>query len=117
VETIKVIIRKAKPVGKRCCIECRSSDIEYFHRVYIEGEIFSFPYCRNCGLIQWNVISVFHLSLEKLYELYLQLVDQFQFPKEKILEDLEYIKQRKGEEGYSDDEAILKEIFGNNKRS
>lgn len=110
-ETIKNIIKIIKPIGKRYCIECKSSDIDYVDIVYIEGEIFPFPYCKNCGLVQWNVIPGFHLSLEKLYDLYLQLAEEFHFSKEKVIGDLEYIKKRKGDEGYSDDVIILKEIF------
>lgn len=87
-------------------------DIEYFDRVYIEGELFSFPYCRHCGLVQWHVISGFHLSLEKLYELFLQLADELEIPYKKILCGLEYIKKTKGDSGFSDDVAILKEILG-----
>jgi len=111
VETINVITRRIKRIGNRCCIECKSSDINYFDRVFIKGELYSFPYCNNCGLVQWHVIPGFHLSLEKLYDLYLQMADEFHFPKEKILHDLEYIKKRKGDEGFSDDVVILKEIF------
>lgn len=105
------IIKRIKAPGIRCCIECKSPDINYFDRVFIQGEIYSFPYCNNCGLVQWHVIPGFHLSLEKLYDIYLQIADELHFPKEKILQDLEYINKRKGDEGYSDDVAILKEIL------
>lgn len=110
-KTIEDINKRIKLSGKRCCIECKSSDIDYFDLVYIEGEMFPFPYCKNCGLVQWNVIPGFHLSLEKLYDLYLKLADEFHFSKEKVIKDLEHIKKRKGDEGYSDDVVILKEIF------
>ena len=100
-----------KDRGTRCCIECGASDMEFFNRVYIEGELFPFPYCRHCGLVQWHVVSGFHLTLEKLYELYLQLADELGLSQEKILSGLEYIKKRKGDEGYSDDVVILKEVF------
>lgn len=100
-----------KEHGTRSCIECRSSDLEYFDRVYIQGEFFSFPYCKHCGLVQWHVVSSFHLTLEKLYELFLQLADELELPQDKILAGLEYIKNRKGDEGYSDDVVILKEVF------
>lgn len=105
------LIRQVKDEGKRNCIECRSPELEYFERVYIQGELFSFPYCKNCGLVQWHVVSGFHLSLEKLYELYLKLVENKGMSDTEILSDLEYIKKRKGDEGYSDDVVILKEIF------
>ncbi len=110
-ETIKDIIKRMKSSGKRYCIECKSSDIDYFHKVYVKGELYPFPYCKNCGLVQWNVIPGFHLSLEKLYDFYLQLVDEFHFSEEKTVMDLEYIKKRKGDDGFSDDVAILREIF------
>jgi hypothetical protein len=111
VKTIEGIIKRINASGTRCCIECRSLDINYFDRVYIQGELYSFPYCNNCGLVQWHVIPGFHLSLEKLYDIYIQMADEFDFSKEKILQDLEHIKKRKGDEGYSDDVVILKEIF------
>ncbi|KAB2946551.1 MAG: hypothetical protein MPEBLZ_03503 [Candidatus Methanoperedens nitroreducens] len=98
--------------GTRMCIECRSHEIDTFHRIYITGELFSFPYCRQCGLVQWRIVPGYHLTLEKLYELYLKLADKFGLPKEKTLSGLEYIKKRKGEEGYSNDLEILEEIIG-----
>lgn len=106
------LIYQIREQGKKVCIECRSYDLEFYHRVYIEGELFSFPYCRQCGLVQWQVIPGFHLTLEKLYELYLRLADEFGLSKDKILSDLEYIKKRKGDEGYSDDVEILKDVLG-----
>ncbi len=44
---------------------------------------------------------------------FIGMADEFNFPKEKVLQDLEHIKikKRKGDEGYSDDVVILKEIF------
>ncbi|KCZ72163.1 hypothetical protein ANME2D_01567 [Candidatus Methanoperedens nitroreducens] len=107
-----ILINRIREQGKKVCTECRSYDLEFYHQVYIEGELFSFPYCRQCGLVQWQVVSGFHLTLEKLYELYLRLADEFGLSKEKILLDLEYIKKRKGDEGYSDDVEILKDVFG-----
>lgn len=109
--TIEGIIKTIERSGIRCCAECKSSEIDYFDKVYIAGEMFPFPYCKSCGLVQWKVIPGFHLSLEKLYELYLQMADEFHFSKEKVMEDIEYIKKKKGDEGYSDDVTILKEIF------
>jgi len=112
VDTMRTIIDRIRQQGKRVCMECKSTDIDYYDRVYLEGELFSFPYCRKCGLVQWKVMTGFHLTLEKLYELYLKLADEFGLSKEKTLSDLEYIKKRKGDEGISDDVQILKEIFG-----
>ena len=112
VETVNNIIKRTRSFANRYCIECKSQDINYFDVVYIKGELFPFPYCKNCGLVQWNVIPGFHMSLEKLYDFYLQLADEFHFPEEKVLKDIQYIKKRKGDDGYSDDVAILKEIFG-----
>ncbi len=106
-----ILTRRVKDQGIRSCSECRSTDLEYFDRVYIEGELFSFPYCRQCGLVQWHVVAGFHLTLEKLYEVFLQLAEELGLSREKILAGLEYIKQRKGDEGYSDDVVILKEVF------
>lgn len=106
--TLKQLV---KDQGTRSCIECRSSDLEYFDRVHILGELFSFPYCRHCGLVQWHVVSSFHLTLEKLYELFLKLADELELPQDKILAGLEYIKKKKGDDGYSDDVVILKEVF------
>ncbi|MCL7413172.1 MAG: hypothetical protein M8353_06095 [ANME-2 cluster archaeon] len=101
-----------KDKGTRSCIECGSSELDHFNRVYIQGELFSFPYCRQCGLVQWHVVSCFHLTLEKLYDLFLQLADELELPEDKILVGLEYIRKRKGDEGYSNDVVILKEFFG-----
>lgn len=108
----KILIDLVRKKGKRICIECKSTDIEYYYRVYVGGELFPFPYCKKCGLVQWHSISGYHLTLEKLYELYMKLADEFGLPKEKTLSDLEYIKKRKGVEGYSNDVEILEEIFG-----
>jgi hypothetical protein len=106
-----ILSRHVKYRGIRKCAECKSLDIEQFNRVYIEGKMFSFPYCKQCGLVQWNVVSSFHLTLEKLYEVFLQLADELKLSNEKILAGLEHIKQRKSDEGYSDDVIILKEVF------
>jgi hypothetical protein len=108
----RILIDRVRKQGKRICIECKSTDIEYYDRVYVGGELFPFPYCKKCGLVQWHSMSGFHLTLEKLYELYLKLADEFGFSKEKTLLGLEYIKEKKGDKGYSDDVEILKDIFG-----
>jgi hypothetical protein len=108
---IYILSQHVKYQGIRKCAECKSLDIEDFNRVYIEGKMFAFPYCRQCGLVQWNVVPSFHLTLEKLYELFLQLADELKLSNEKILTGLEHIKQRKSDEGYSDDVIILKEVF------
>ncbi|MBW6519280.1 MAG: hypothetical protein K0A89_12375 [ANME-2 cluster archaeon] len=106
-----ILTRRVKDQGFRSCSECRSTELEYFGRVYIEGELFSFPYCRQCGLVQWHVVSGFHLTLEKLYEVFLQLAEELGLSRDGILAGLEHIKQRKGDEGYSDDVVILREVF------
>lgn len=105
------LTQRVKDQGIRSCAECKSPDLEYFDRVFIEGAMFSFPYCRQCGLVQWHVMSSFHLTLEKLYELFLQLADELELSQEKTLAGLEHIKKRKCDEGYSDDVITLKEVF------
>lgn len=112
VETMKqILIDRVRKQGKRICIECKSTDIEYYDRVYIDRELFPFPYCKKCGLVQWHSMSGYHLTLEKLYELYMKLADEFGFSKEETLSGLEYIKENKGDKGYSDDVEILKTLF------
>ncbi len=106
-----LIRQRVKEHGHKICIECKSPDLDNFNQVYVKGEFFCFSYCKNCGLVQWHVVPGFHLSLEKLYELYLQLADEFGLSQEETLSGLEFIKLRKGDEGYSDDAEILREIF------
>lgn len=107
----KILIDRVRKHGKRICMECKSTDIESYYLVYLAGELFPFPYCKKCGLVQWHSIAGYHLTLEKLYELYLKLADEFGFSKENTLLGLEYIKEKKGDKGYSDDVRILKDIF------
>ena len=106
-----LLIHHVKIHGTEICRECRSRDLDYYNRVYIKGETFPFPFCTNCGLIQWQIMPGFHLSLEKLYEMFIQLAEEFGMTWEETFSGLEFIKKRKGDEGYSDDVAILSEIF------